>query len=57
MKDIKTAGKQIGYTKKEKTSIICNSARVPGDDENTEGDNNAEYLTNAMKKEVIIEAR
>jgi hypothetical protein len=48
--------KQEGDADKDKIVVIQQAARVPGDDKNTEGNDNAEYFSDAMEKEIAVPA-
>ena len=56
MKQIQAANEKISATQKQKTAVIQKSTRVPGDYENTAGDNDAENLSQAVKQEVVVKA-
>ena len=43
---------QVGNANEDEVVIIQESARVPGNYENAEGDNNTEYFSDAVEKDV-----
>jgi hypothetical protein len=53
---IYSTDEQKGNADKHKVAIVQKSARIPGNNENAESDNNTKYFSKAMEKEIIIQA-
>jgi hypothetical protein len=55
MDQVESANEEIGDSKEEKIIIVEETAGVPSDHKDAAGDDNREYLYEAVKKEVIVE--
>jgi hypothetical protein len=56
MNEIETSDKQVGDPQKKEKVIAEILSRIPGDDENSAGDHHGEDLSDAMEKEIVVDA-
>jgi hypothetical protein len=54
MDQVESADEEIGDPQKEKIIVLEETARVPGDHKDAAGDDNREYFSEAVKKEIVI---
>jgi hypothetical protein len=54
MEKVKESDKKIGDPQDNKERVINDLAGIPGQDENASGDNNTDYLHQAMEKKKAI---
>jgi hypothetical protein len=55
MGEIEEADKEIGYAQEKEVPVVMELAGIPGNDENSEGDDDAEELCQGMEKKKVIE--
>ena len=57
MKEIDPADEKKSCADKDKISVFVEAPRIPDDDENPEGHQDAEHLDEAMEEKVAVKAR